>query len=72
MLNGIDVKLNCDFFDNRKNQKRIAEKIVFTGMIDEFYDYKFGELEYRSLKFETEILEKQKLSRKCSCKLYRI
>lgn len=56
MLNGIDVKLNCDFFDNRQKLEKIAEKIVFTGPIDKFYDYKFGELEYRSLRFETETL----------------
>lgn len=57
MLHGIDVKLETDFFENRAELEKIANKIVFTGMIDKFYDYKFGELEYRSLKFETEILE---------------
>ena len=56
MLNRIEVKLNCDFFDNREKLEKIAEKIVFTGPIDKFYDYKFGELEYRSLRFETETL----------------
>jgi len=55
-LEGIDVKLNDNYFDKRKEYKQLAHKIVFTGMIDEFYDYQFGELEYRSLKFETEIL----------------
>ena len=55
MLEGIEVKLNTDFFENREKFENIAEKIVFTGPIDEFYNYKFGELEYRSLKFETEI-----------------
>ena len=59
MLNGIEVKLNTNFFDNRKYFENIAEKIVFTGMIDEFYNYKFGKLEYRSLKFETEILDEE-------------
>lgn len=57
MLNGIEVKLNYDFFEHRKELENIAEKIIFTGPIDKFYDYKFGELEYRSLKFETEILD---------------
>ena len=57
MLSGIDVKLNCDFFENREELENIATKIIFTGSIDEYYDYKFGELEYRSLKFETEILD---------------
>jgi UDP-galactopyranose mutase len=59
MLKDIDVKLNVDFFDNREEFEGMADKIVFTGMIDKFYDYKFGELEYRSLKFETEVLNLQ-------------
>lgn len=59
MLEGIEVKLNCDFFQSRDEFEKIAEKIVFTGMIDEYYDYCFGELEYRSLRFETEILDEE-------------
>ncbi len=59
MLEGIEIKLNTDFFDNRKEYEDIAEQIVFTGPIDKFYDYKFGELEYRSLRFETEIKDIQ-------------
>ncbi len=59
MLEGIEVKLNTDYFENKKELEKIADKIIFTGMIDKFYDYKFGELEYRSLKFETETLEQQ-------------
>ena len=59
MLKNIDVKLNTDFFENREELENMAEKIVFTGMIDEFYDYKFGTLEYRSLKFEHETLEEE-------------
>ena len=59
MLENIDVKLNTDFFENREELEDMAEKIVFTGMIDEFYDYKFGTLEYRSLKFEHETLEEE-------------
>lgn len=59
MLDGIDVKLNYDFFDHREELENIAEKIVFTGPIDKFYDYKYGELEYRSLRFETEILDEE-------------
>ena len=55
MLEGVEVKINTDFFDNREEFENIAEKIVFTGPIDKFYNYKFGELEYRSLRFETEI-----------------
>lgn len=59
MLEGIEIKLNTNFFDNREYFENIAEKIVFTGMIDEFYNYKFGRLEYRSLRFETEILDEE-------------
>lgn len=57
-LEGIDVKLNIDFFEDRKHWESIAEKIVFTGKIDEFYDYKFGKLEYRTVRFETETMDK--------------
>ena len=59
MLDGIEVKLNTDFFEDREVLSRIADKIIFTGMIDEFYNYKFGTLEYRSLKFEHEILQEE-------------
>lgn len=57
MLDGTEVKLNTDFFKDRENWENIADKIVFTGMIDQFYDYKFGRLEYRGLRFETETLD---------------
>lgn len=56
MLEGIEVRLNCDFFEHREELENIADKIVFTGMIDQYYDYCYGELEYRSLRFETEVL----------------
>lgn len=57
MLDGIEVKLNEDFFDNREEYLNCADKVLFTGMIDEYFDYCYGELEYRSLRFETEQLE---------------
>ncbi len=57
MLLGVEVKLNTNFFENRSYFESIAKTIVFTGMIDEFYDYKLGVLEYRSLRFENEELE---------------
>jgi UDP-galactopyranose mutase len=57
MLDGIDVKLNYDFFEHREKLENIADKIVFTGQIDKYYDYKFGQLEYRSVRFETEKLD---------------
>lgn len=57
MLEGIEVRTNIDFIANRKELESIGDKIIFTGMIDEFYNYCYGELEYRSLKFEHEILD---------------
>ena len=59
MLKNIDVNLNIDFFKYRKELEQSAKKIVFTGMIDKFYNYKFGILEYRSLKFEHELREEK-------------
>ena len=56
MLEGIDVELNADFFEFRKSHPDIANNIIYTGMIDEYYDYQFGPLEYRSVRFETEVL----------------
>ena len=53
----IDVETNVDFFTNKEQYLKDFPKIVFTGMIDEFFDYKLGELEYRSLRFESEILD---------------
>jgi UDP-galactopyranose mutase len=57
LLEGIEVKLDTNYFDDRSELNNIAGKVVFTGMIDQFYDYKFGELEYRSLNFEHEVLD---------------
>ena len=57
MLDGIDVKLNSDFFADKDYYLNCAEKIIYTGMIDEYYNYCYGELEYRSLRFETEVLD---------------
>ena len=56
MLNGIDLKLNTDYFDFIKQNSNIAEKTVFTGSIDEFFNYQFGYLQYRTVSFETETL----------------
>ena len=56
MLIDTEVELNVDYFSNREHYNGIAEKIVFTGMIDEYYDYQYGVLDYRSLKFEHEKL----------------
>ena len=56
LLADIDIKLNTDFFKQRDELEQLADKIVFTGMIDQFYDYQYGVLEYRSLKFDTKVL----------------
>lgn len=54
LLEGIEVRLKTDFFENREHWESIAENIVFTGKIDEFYGYRFGKLEYRTVKFAVE------------------
>jgi len=53
----IDVELEQDFFDHKNKYLKQYPRIIFTGMIDQFFDYEFGPLEYRSLRFETEILD---------------
>lgn len=57
MLEGIEVRLGIDFLKDRDSLKSMAKCIVYTGAIDEYYDYCFGELQYRSLRFETEVLD---------------
>ena len=57
MLENCDIELNVDYLKNKEKYNKLAEKIIYTGMIDEFYRYKLGHLEYRSLKFENEIYE---------------
>ena len=57
LLEGIEVRTGVDFFENREYWKSIADKIVFTGKIDEFYNYCFGKLEYRTVRFEEETLD---------------
>ena len=59
MLEGTEVRTGVDFFDFRKENPDIADKIIFTGMIDEYFDYKLGALEYRSVRFETEVLDEE-------------
>jgi UDP-galactopyranose mutase len=56
ILDGIPIKLNCDYFSDREYYNSLANTVIYTGCIDEFFDYEFGKLEYRSLKFDTEIL----------------
>ncbi len=57
LLEGIDTKVNYDFFAHREELKSLAEKIVYTGPIDQFYDYQFGKLEYRTVRLETEVID---------------
>ena len=57
MLDGVDVKLGCDYLANKEELNRLADKIIYTGAIDEYYGYRFGELEYRSVRFETEVFD---------------
>ena len=59
LLKGIDVELNVDFFDKKGELLQKADKIVFTGMIDQYFDYQYGVLEYRSLRFEHETLDEE-------------
>ncbi len=56
MLSGIEVRLDTDYLKNRAYFDTLADQIIFTGMIDAFYDYRFGPLSYRSLRFETQVL----------------
>ena len=56
LLEGVETKTNVDFFDDRAHWEGVASKIVFTGEIDRFYDYKLGHLDFRTVRFETEVL----------------
>lgn len=57
LLEGIETRTGIDFFENREFWESIADKIVFTGKIDEFYNYQFGKLQYRTVKFEEEVYD---------------
>ena len=58
MLDGIEVRLNCDYLEHREELKELAEFIVYTGPIDAYFNYSLGNLEYRSVRFEVEVLDK--------------
>ena len=58
LLEGIEVRLNTDYLENKDELDALAEKVVYTGPIDAYFDYKLGTLEYRSVRFETETLDK--------------
>ena len=57
LLDGIETKVNADFFENRGYWQSVADKIVYTGAIDEYFDYKLGKLEWRTVSFEKEVLD---------------
>jgi UDP-galactopyranose mutase len=57
LLQNVETKTNVDFFEDRDHWSHLADKIVFTGKIDEFYDYRFGKLEYRTVRFEEELIK---------------
>lgn len=57
LLEGVEIKVNTDYFEDREYWNNIAKKIVFTGKIDKYFDYQFGKLEYRTVRFEEETLD---------------
>lgn len=57
MLEGVEVRLNTDFFVHRKELEELADKVIYTGEIDRYYNYCFGHLQYRTVSFETETLD---------------
>ena len=57
ILEGIEIRLGVDYFANKNEFDDIASKVIYTGPIDRYYDYKFGNLEYRSVRFENEVLD---------------
>ena len=57
MLEGIEVRLNTDYFEHKAELDALADKVIYTGPIDAYFDFKLGTLEYRSVRFETELLD---------------
>lgn len=57
MLDGVEIRLNTDYFQEREELDRLADRVVFTGMIDAYYGECYGKLDYRSLRFETEVMD---------------
>ena len=57
LLEGVETRVNCDFFANRENYTALADKLVYTGQIDEFYGFRFGHLDFRTVSFEQELLD---------------
>jgi len=57
LLEGVETRVNCNFFDDRQHWESIADHILYTGKIDQFFDYRLGQLEWRSVRFEQETLD---------------
>ena len=57
LLEGIEVRLGVDYLEHKETYDALAEKVVYTGVIDKYFDYKLGALEYRSVRFDTEVLD---------------
>ena len=57
MLEGIEVRLNVDYLADRENLNALADKVVYTGPVDAYFGYRLGALQYRSVRFETEVLD---------------
>ena len=57
MLENCDIELNVDYLKEKEKYNSLADKVLYTGMIDEYFNYSLGNLDYRSLRFENEILE---------------
>lgn len=58
MLDGIEIRLNCDYLENKKELDSLADRVIYTGPIDAYFHYDLGPLEYRSVRFETGVLDK--------------
>ena len=58
MLEGIEGELKCDYLEHKEELERLADKVIYTGPIDSYFHYDLGPLEYRSVRFETEVLDK--------------
>lgn len=57
LLDGVETRVSCDFFAHRAELEALADTILYTGAVDQFYDFRFGQLQYRTVRFETEILD---------------
>lgn len=57
LLEGVEVRLDCDYLENREGFRSLAEKVIYTGPIDRYFDFCYGPLQFRSLRFETDLLD---------------